>query len=72
MCFRLPPPEETVMQNGDSTAKGVLATEQNKMPFAVQSPLAAKARNTFPRQLETLRDFLTIVVYRVIVGLLVS
>jgi hypothetical protein len=40
--------------------------------FATQSPLAAAARNTFPCQLQTLRVFLTIVVYRVIVGSLVN
>jgi hypothetical protein len=58
-CFGTPPPGETVLQNGDSTAKGVL--------------YPAAAQNTFPRQLQkTLRVFLTIVVYRVIVGLLVT
>jgi hypothetical protein len=39
--------------------------------FATRSPLAAAARNTFPRQLQTLRAFLTIV-FRVIVGSLVT
>jgi hypothetical protein len=29
-CFGPPPPGETVLQNGDSTAKGVLDTEQMK------------------------------------------
>jgi hypothetical protein len=40
--------------------------------FTTRSPLAAAARTTFPRQLQTLRVFLTIVVYHVIVGSLVT
>jgi hypothetical protein len=42
--------------------------------FATRSPLAAAARNSFPRQLnkQTLRVLLTIVVYRVIVGSVVT
>jgi hypothetical protein len=31
-CFGLPPPGETVLQNGDSTAKGVVYTEQHGFP----------------------------------------
>jgi hypothetical protein len=44
------------MKNGDSTAKGVLDTERLLLwsrHFATRSSLAAAARNTFPRQLQT-------------------
>jgi hypothetical protein len=55
-CFGPPPPGETVLQNGDCTAKGVLDTESlSSVNFK-----------------QTLRVFLTIVVYRVIVGSLVA
>jgi hypothetical protein len=40
--FGPPPPGKTVLQNGDSTEKGVL--------YPTRSPLAAVVRNTFPRQ----------------------
>jgi hypothetical protein len=40
--------------------------------FATRSPLAAEARNTFQRQLQTLRVFLTTVLFRVVIGSLVT
>jgi hypothetical protein len=58
-----------------SETKGVLYPERLLLwsrHFATRSSLAAAARNTFPCQLQTLRVFLTIFVYRVIVGSLVT
>jgi hypothetical protein len=46
-CFGPPPPGETLLQNGDCTAKGILDTEVWSRHFATQSPLAAAVRNTF-------------------------
>jgi hypothetical protein len=58
-----------------AAAKGILYAERFLLwsrHFATQSPLAAAARNTFPRQLQTFRVFPTIVVHRVILGPLVT
>jgi hypothetical protein len=61
---------------GDSTAKDILDTERlflQSPHFATRSPLAAASQNTFPRQLQTnFKSFPTIVVYRVILGSLVT
>jgi hypothetical protein len=62
-------------QNPASIAKGTLDTERLLLwsrHFATRSSLAVAARNTFPRHKQTLRVFLTTVVYRVIVGSLVT
>jgi hypothetical protein len=59
-CSGPPPPEDTLLQNGDCTAKGVLDPD-------------GSGPKHFPASItkKSLRVFLTIVVYRVIVGSLV-
>jgi hypothetical protein len=63
-CFGPPPPGETVLQNGDSTLKDVLypAGYPGVGPKHFPASIANKL----------LRVFLTIVVYRAIVGSLVT
>jgi hypothetical protein len=66
-CFGPPPPGKTVLQNG-RLQKAFCCGLATRSPLAA----AAAAGNTYPSQLQTLRVFLTIAVYRVIVGSLVT